>query len=164
VDSHSYERALRPLLSQAAAYSRALLRNTHDAEDAVQQTALRAWERIAHYDHDRPFKGWWFAVLRNCCFDILRLKRSSRTQSIEGIDLVDDAATEAPAEVVDWQSLDDAIAKLTEPHREILRLKYFGELKYDELAIALGIPRGTVMSRLHLARKALAALMPQEKV
>jgi RNA polymerase sigma-70 factor (ECF subfamily) len=156
VDAGTYERELRPLLGRAAAYARAFLRNRHDAEDVVQQAALRAWERIGQYDSARPFKGWWFAVLRNCCFDLQRARQS--LESLEGVDPVDDRE----AASFDWKALEDALAKLSEAHREILRLKYFADLSYNELAEALDIPRGTVMSRLHLARKALAAVLPEE--
>jgi RNA polymerase sigma-70 factor (ECF subfamily) len=157
-DAQAYERSLRPLLGQAAAYAHAMLRNRAEAEDAVQQAALKGWERLGQYDATRPFKGWWFAILRNCCLDILRQAKASRT---EGLDGVDPPAPDEP-EVFDWQGLVDGLAQLSEPHREILQLKYFGELSYDELAESLGIPRGTVMSRLHLARKALAIRISKE--
>jgi len=158
VDARSYGRELHQLLAQAAAYARALLRNRQDAEDAVQQAALRGWERIHQYDPSRPFRGWWFAVLRNCCFDIRRSSRSMHTTQIGDIDLADEGTTEIP----DWTALAAALERLSETHREVLRLRYFGDLSYDEIAETLHLPRGTVMSRLHLARKALAALMSKE--
>lgn len=152
-----YARALEPLLGQAGAYARALLRNRPDAEDAVQQAALRGLERLSTFDAARPFKGWWFAVLRNCCIDILR-KRVPVEPLGDG-----DLAAPVPDENPDWARLDDAIARLPPIHEEILRLRYFGDLSYADLAEALRIPQGTVMSRLHLARKALAALLDEEK-
>lgn len=154
----AYERELRPLLGQAAAYARALLRNRDDAEDAIQQAALRAWERIEQYDEARPFKGWWFAILRNCCFDVMRHRSKSRTDSLDGVDPPDDRES-GP---LDWESLDAGLGRLAPAHQEILHLRYYGALSYADLAEALGIPRGTVMSRLHLARKALAAQLHEE--
>lgn len=154
-DAATYERELRPLLTRGAAYARSLLGNRQDAQDAVQQAALRAWERISQYDAARPFRGWWFAILRNCCLDLLRARKSARTDSLDGIDVPDvhgQPDLERPAD-----HLDAALRRVSPAHREILRLRYFGELSYDDLAIALSIPKGTVMSRLHLARKALAA-------
>jgi DNA-directed RNA polymerase specialized sigma24 family protein len=65
-------------------------------------------------------------------------------------------------EVFDWHRLVAGLAQLSEPHREILQLKYFGELSYDEIVESLNIPKGTVMSRLHLARKALALCISEE--
>ena len=157
-DVSDYERALRPLLGQAGAYALALLRNRTEAEDAVQQAALQGWERLDQYDAARPFKGWWFAILRNCCLDVLRRIKASRMQALDDLD---PPAPEQP-EAFDEQHLATCLARLSEPHREILQLKYFGELSYDEISESLGVPKGTVMSRLHLARKALAEHFSEE--
>jgi RNA polymerase sigma-70 factor, ECF subfamily len=158
-DIGAYERELRPLLGQAAGYALSLLRNKQDAEDAVQQAALRAWERIDQYQTSRPFKGWWFAILKNCCVDILRTRNSPDTHSLDGVD--PPAASEPDA--FDWEGLECALRRLSQPHGEILRLKYYGGLSYAEIAAALDIPKGTVMSRLHLARKALARQLSEER-
>lgn len=160
-DVSTYERELRPLLARGAGYARSLLGNRHDAQDAVQQAALRAWERIGQYDDTRPFRGWWFAILRNCCLDLLRARKSARTDNLDGIDPPDSREHEDP----EWStnSLEAALGRVSSAHREILQLRYFGDLSYDDLAIALAIPKGTVMSRLHLARKALAAQMREEQ-
>jgi RNA polymerase sigma-70 factor, ECF subfamily len=153
-----YARRLAPLLTLATGYARSLLRNMPDAEDAVQQAALRGFERFETFDVARPFKGWWFAILRNSCIDALRRRKADNTSSLGDYDPPD----ERRAESADWERLDDAIARLSPDHREILRLRYFGDLSYAELAETLRIPQGTVMSRLHLARKALARFMNEE--
>jgi RNA polymerase sigma-70 factor, ECF subfamily len=158
LESREYTRVLEPLLEQAAAYARALLHNTHDAEDAVQDAALRGWQRIDTFDARRPFKGWWFAILRNCCVDILRRAKTRAAESLEGRDLPEPALEEP-----DWTQLVSAIESISEIHREVLRLRYFAELSYAEIAEALAIPKGTVMSRLHLARKALATAMGKDE-
>ena len=148
-----YARALRPLLGQGAGYARSLLRDRHDAEDAVQQAALRGLQGLDSYDTARSFKGWWFAILHHCCIDLMRQARARRTEPLEGHE-PEQPGGEAP---LHWWELDAAIAALSPVHREILRLRYFGELSYAELAETLGVPPGTIMSRLHLARKALSA-------
>lgn len=158
LDANAYGREVRPLLGQAAGYARSLLRNRHDAEDAVQQAALRGWERIGQYDVTRPFRGWWFAILRNCCLDMLRGRKVRRTENLDRFDPPDRHETEE----FEWETLDAALRKLSATHQEIMQLKYYGGLSYDDLAEALAIPKGTVMSRLHLARKALAAHMREE--
>ena len=157
--SREYARALEPLLPRAGGYALALLRNRHDAEDAVQQAALRGLERITTFDITRPFQGWWFAILRNCCMDCLRRTRSTRTDNLENHVLP--APSEEPA--ADWERLDAAIETISEAHREILRLRYFGDLSYVDLAEVLSIPKGTVMSRLHLARQALAMKLREDE-
>jgi RNA polymerase sigma-70 factor (ECF subfamily) len=154
-----YANALPPLLGQASAYARALLRNRHDAEDAVQQAALRALERIATFDSNHSFRGWWFAILRNCCVDLVRTRKRRPTEPL-GAHLADNQATNEAK----WLQLDRAIERLSTQHQEILRLRYFGELSYADLAETLQIPPGTVMSRLHLARKALSTLLSEDEL
>lgn len=104
-DARSYDRVLRPLLGHAAGYARAMLGSRAEAEDAVQQAALKGWERIGQYDATRPFKAWWFAILRNCCIDALRRAKVARTQPLDGVD------PPAPAEpaAFDWRRLTDGI-------------------------------------------------------
>lgn len=148
---------VEPLLGQAAAYARSILRNRQNALDAVQEAALKGLERFATYDPSRPFKGWWFAIVHNCSIDLLRQAAAARAQSLDESEL----PPSPPPEPSEWEPLAEAMAGLSEPHREILRLRYFGELSYQELAEALKIPPGTVMSRLHLARKALQARMKE---
>jgi RNA polymerase sigma-70 factor (ECF subfamily) len=158
LSAERYARELKVVLAQAGGYARALLRDRDAAEDAVQQAALRGWERIAQYDEARPFRGWWFAILRHCCIDMRRRAGASPTQRLGDLDPPAPTPDAAP----DWERLDAAIALLSADHHEILRLRYYGDLSYAELAEALSIPKGTVMSRLHLARKALAALLREE--
>ena len=153
-DAHAYAQALRPLLPRAGAYALALLRSRDDADDAVQAAALRGFERLHTYDDRRPFKGWWFAILRNGCMDQLRRRKAAPIVALDG----DYPAPEAEAGF-DWRRLDAAIAALAPAHREVLRLRYFGDLSYAELAEAMQVPIGTIMSRLHAARKALAGLL-----
>jgi RNA polymerase sigma factor (sigma-70 family) len=146
-----YALLLQPLLGTAAGYARSILHHRHDADDAVQQAALRGIERINSYNESRPFKAWWFAILRNCCIDLLRQRKSFNTEVS-----IDDQPAQPQGEVSGaWEDLVIGMNRLTEEHREILRLRYFGDLNYAELAENLRIPVGTVMSRLHLARKAL---------
>jgi RNA polymerase sigma-70 factor, ECF subfamily len=146
---------LQPLLASAVGYARSILHNRHDAEDAVQQAALRGLESLGTYDEARPFKAWWFAILRNTCIDMLRQRKFSVGETSADLD-VPLAETQRSA---DWEEMTIAMDKLTGDHREILRLRYFADMNYAELAEGLGIPVGTVMSRLHLARKALHAHM-----
>jgi len=146
---------LQPLLASAAGYARSILHNRHDAQDAVQQAALRGLERVATYDEARPFKAWWFTILHNCCIDMLRQRKFSDGEASTDLDMPQAESQRS----VDWEEMTIAMDKLTEDHREILRLRYFADLNYAELAEGLGIPVGTVMSRLHLARKALHAHM-----
>jgi len=160
MDRAAFTQALRPLLPRSAGYARALLGERKDAEDAVQQAALRAWAQRARYDVTRPFKPWWYAVLRNQCLDMLRHRaRMPVMTPVEQATL----ATAPDESALDRAVLAASLARLPDAQREILLLRYFGELDYAELATLLAIPKGTVMSRLHQARKALATLIVPEE-
>lgn len=119
---------------------------------------MKAYLHQQDYDADRSFKGWWFAIVRNCCHDLLRQRRRRAAVSL---DLAPE--TIAPNGVNDLTDLLDALEQLTPMQREILELRYFGECSYRDLAAALGIPEGTVMSRLHAARQALAAIYRKDE-
>ncbi len=154
-----YELLLKPLLAQGAGYARSILRNRADAADAVQQAALRGLERFHTFDVNRPFKGWWFAILRNCCIDMIRRSRATPTMDLRASDIREDPHPDSS----DWEHLGVAMSRLPATHRDILQLRYFADLSYRELAESLGIPPGTVMSRLHLARKALQARLMEDE-
>jgi len=161
-----YAQLLRPLLLPATGYARSIVRDRHHAQDAVQQAALRGLERLHTFDDSRSFRQWWFAILRNCCIDILRADKSALHVSAD--ELVDnlpdpEAAHANESEDGSGEQLMRVITQLSADHQEILRLKYFAELSYKELAYALDIPPGTVMSRLHLARTALAVKMKEQQ-
>jgi len=150
---HEYQRCLEPLLARAAGYARSIVRDRDDAEDVVQDAALKGYRSLAQYDPARSFAGWWFSIVRNCCRDLLR-RRRSRPAEISA-----DAVDRPAHELADTQPerLYEALDRLSPAHREILRLRYFAECSYRQIADALDIPQGTVMSRLHAAREALAA-------
>lgn len=162
MDHELYGQALAPLLRQAAGYARSILRNRQQAQDAVQQAALRGLEKLQTFDDSRCFRSWWFSILHNCCIDLLREDMSARHVVLDEVE--NDIPEAGESGTPDWQRLRDCMAQLTADHSEILRLKYFAELSYRELAEVLTIPKGTVMSRLHLARIALAAKMREEEL
>jgi len=149
-----YGRLLEPILGQSAAYARSIVRNRADAEDVVQQAALRGLASLATYDPARSFRAWWFVILRHCCLDAMRARRFSALGVV-----VPDPAAPSQVRHEDWEEMAIALERIPREHETILRLRYFASLSYREIAENLNIPHGTVMSRLHYARKALAAEM-----
>jgi len=151
-DREVFQQWVQPHLEHAAGYAYSLVGNHADAEDAVQEALWKAYRGLHSYDRARPFKGWWFAIVRNCCLDALQQRRARpRTVPVEQAHQVAARTAEAA------EPLREALTKLTPLLREILQLRYFGGCSYRDLAEALGVPAGTVMSRLHAARQALAA-------
>jgi RNA polymerase sigma-70 factor (ECF subfamily) len=146
----AFERLLEPHLRAAVAYAYAIVRNRQDAEDAVQEAAVRALQAFSQFDSARPFKPWWLTILRNTCRD----QQRRRGRFLSALRNLVAPVVESPLEQA-WRA--DAVAvalsRLPATHREILELKYFAECTYDEIADVLAIPVGTVMSRLHAARR-----------
>jgi RNA polymerase sigma-70 factor (ECF subfamily) len=155
-----FERWVEPLLNRAAAYAYSLLRNRADAEDAVQDALLKGYAGLDDYDATRPFQGWWFAVVRHCCLDVLR-RRKTRRSFLRWLGMQPRAAAKPEASQAD--ALLRNLERLTPVQRQVLELRYFGECSYRDMAEALGIPEGTVMSRLHAARQALAEIYRKEQ-
>jgi len=154
-----FERWVEPLLNRAAAYAYSLLRNRADAEDAVQEALLKGYSGLEGYDRSRPFQGWWFAVVRHCCLDLMRRRKNRRSLLRWGRE----QATDTEPEAGQAEELLCCLAKLTPLQREILELRYFADSSYRDIAETIGIPEGTVMSRLHAARQALAEIYRKEQ-
>jgi RNA polymerase sigma-70 factor (ECF subfamily) len=147
-----FQRWVQPLLEQAAGFAFSYVRNHADAEDIVQEALWRGYRGMASYDRSRPFKGWWFVIVRNCCLDMLQ-QRKTKPHTVP-VEMAHEVAARDSKAV---EPLLEALSRLTPTQSEILQLRYFGGCTYRDLAEALGIPTGTVMSRLHAARQALAA-------
>lgn len=147
--------------SYAKAYRTACLivRNPADAEEAVQEAFLRAWRFRASVKEGRPLEPWLYRVLTNACYSKLRSTARQRTDGA----LPEDLATgdEDPQERAGGAELAavvrTALAALPEGLRVPVVLRYFAGLSEKEIAVAIGRRPGTVKSRLHEARRLLAA-------
>jgi RNA polymerase sigma-70 factor (ECF subfamily) len=156
-----FEAWVAPLLPRAAGYAFAIVRNREDAEDAVQEALVKAYRQRDRFDRSRSFKCWFFAIVRNCCRDLLRCQQTRPAAGIDpalsSIPVVDRHAEREQKDLLEW-----SLRQLAAPHREILELRYYADCSYRDIAGILGIPEGTVMSRLHTARQALAASYRRE--
>jgi RNA polymerase sigma-70 factor, ECF subfamily len=155
-----FERATAPHID---AVYRVALRMTHApdrADDAVQETYLRAWKYFDTFEEGKNGKVWLFAILRNAIFEAARKrKREVRAASLDevGADNVVSPGLRGlgPSERMKEQDVLDAIQRLPEEFRIVALMAIVEELKYKEIAEALEIPIGTVMSRLFRARQLL---------
>ncbi len=140
--------------ASGAAYM--LLGCRDEALDASQEAFVKAWRAIKRFNRRSRFYPWYARILRNVC--ISRLRRRKKTAALTdghaapGADH-DPVVTAERKERADL--LKAALLRLPLHHREILVMNHFQDLKYREIAEALDIPIGTVMSRLHNARRAL---------
>ena len=148
-------------------YAMVLSRDRTEAEDLVQETCVRAVQAIESLRPDSNVKGWLFTILRNIWLNQLRRRRAApKTVELD----VDERTAEIAVETskdpyalyvskVERQQVREAIQQLSEEFREIIVLREYGELSYQEIAHVLGCPAGTVMSRLGRARSKLRSLL-----
>ena len=150
-------RAIITELPRLRRYARAMLGDRAAADDLVQDTLERAWSRIAQWRAGSDLRAWLFGIMHNLRVDQLR-RGSLPTHSL------DDDACEVPtrptqSDRLEVMDLESALRQLPDDQREVLLLVGLEEMSYAEVAAALGIPIGTVMSRLSRGRERLRQIM-----
>ena len=152
--------ALLACIPRLRRYARALLGHGADADDLVQDCLERAWSRRELYRPGSDLRAWLFTVMHNLFVNRYRAnRRRAAAVALEADTLTAPESAEATQTVSD---IERALQELPPEQREVLLLVALEQLSYDEVAAALDIPRGTVMSRLHRAREKLRSLLPQE--
>jgi RNA polymerase sigma-70 factor, ECF subfamily len=148
-------------------YAMVLTRNSHEAEDLVQETYLRAIQAKEGLREDGNPKAWLYTILRNIHLNQVR-RRRLRPKLLEldagenSEDLLVEAGKDSHALYVsklEVLQVREALMRLSEKFREIILLREFADLSYQEIAAILGCAPGTVMSRLARARGKLRALL-----
>jgi RNA polymerase sigma-70 factor (ECF subfamily) len=153
-DSHDQLLACIPRLRR---YARALVGDRAGADDLVQDTVERGWARLASWQRGTNMRAWLFGIMHN-----LRIDQARR--STPPIAPLDEAASIPAAHCqastgLELRDMEAALRQLPDEQREILLLVVLEEMSYGDVAQALGIPIGTVMSRLSRAREKLRAIM-----
>ena len=151
------------------AYS--MLRNEQDATDLSQETFVKAWQAIRGFKKNSSFYTWLYRITTNLCIDFVRKRDRRPTVPFEEtVDPEADASVEIapsnqplPTDEVRRRELreqiDAALQELSPEHRVVIQLREFEGLEYAEIAKVVGCQMGTVMSRLHYARKHLQKLL-----
>jgi RNA polymerase sigma-70 factor (ECF subfamily) len=155
-----------------------VLRDEEQARDAVQDAFLKVHSNLGRFENRSSFYTWLYRLVMNVCLDAKRRDRSSRFVDTPELGDLERIATpesmpaseqhfrvheEAPDDALDRSQLRDAVARaitaLPDAARETLILREVEGLSYAEIAEALDIPKGTVMSRLHYARRRVQELL-----
>lgn len=137
----------------------------HDAEDLVQEVFLRMVRTIRDYQPTGSFDAWVFQIAVNLARD--RIRRARRTPTTNSLEMLEDRggtlgsrpaeppdpATPAPDEPLrlaeDVDRLQHALMKLSEPEREVIMLRHYGQMSFAEIAKLMGTPLGTALARAH---------------
>ena len=148
-----------------------MVRNEPDALDLSQETFVKAWQAIRGFRKNASFYTWLYRITTNLCIDLVRKRDRRPTVPLEEAeDLPADAGLEIapsnqplPTDEVQRRELrgqiDAALRELSAEHRAVIQLREFEGLDYGQIADAMGCSIGTVMSRLHYARKHLQKLL-----
>ena len=138
-----------------------LLGDAADAEDACQEALLAAWSAWPRLRDPDRFDAWFDRILVNACMEHLR--RRARRPQVTLPDDPDIAGRDMLATSVDTDAVGHALGRLSPEHRSAVVLRFWADLTTDEIAERLGVPAGTVRSRLHYALGALRAELESER-
>jgi len=148
------------LIPRLRRYARALVGDRATADDLVQDTLERAWAKLHLYRRGTDLRAWLFTVMHNV--HVNRIRATRATDPLE--DEMPELAEAQRPDALLMRDLDRAISRLPADQRAVLLLVTLEEMSYDEVARTLGIPIGTVMSRLSRAREKLRAMMAGQPV
>jgi len=161
-----FDDCVLPYLDAAYNLARYLLRDAHEADDAVQEAFLRA---IRHFGGFRGVDGraWLLSIVRNTCLTQLRRRRSAgeAVEFEEDLHSVEDEASSPESDMertIAVEKVREGLAQLAVEFREALVLRELEGLSYKEIAQVAGVPIGTVMSRLARGRRQLLIALAVE--
>jgi RNA polymerase sigma-70 factor (ECF subfamily) len=153
-----YERHVDELV----AFCRRSLDDHALAEDVVQEVFVRAWRHCGSYrDHAATMRGWLFAIARNAMIDAARARARRPPVLATEIEATQADPRDAVQAMLTRRQLREALDRLSREHRTALLAVFVEDLSYEETAAALGVPLGTVKSRIYYGIRALRTAMAE---
>ena len=168
VDAATFEELAMPLFDQLYNFAHWLTQNRDEAEDLVQETYVKALKGFSSFQPGTNFRAWIYRILRNTFLTLRTGLRATMTVPLDAEegDAMMPVASGNPETIflgrASQELVQGAIAELPVHYREVLLLCELEEMSYQEIAEALAVPIGTVMSRLSRARGALRDILRQK--
>jgi RNA polymerase sigma-70 factor, ECF subfamily len=157
-DPAGFEHLVRQFRREAYMHAFAMLGNAEDAADVCQDSFARAYAALPRVRKLERFYPWFYTILRNSCLNLLARKKTAEQYRVREAAREEGADAATPdlllAQTEEQRQVWAALSSLEPEFREILAMKYLEGRRYEEIAQLIGIPRGTVMSRLFYARQA----------
>lgn len=147
-----------PHIPRLRRYARALTGERSSADDLVQDTLERACNKLHLWRRGSDLRAWLFTIMHNVFINQVRARRAAPDLPLDD-EIAELPGHSAPADRIQIRDLDAALARLPDEQREVLLLIALEQLSYEETAKSLGIPIGTVMSRLSRGRERLRIIM-----
>ena len=151
-DKDAFRHIVEQYQTEALGHATAILRNSEDARDAVQEAFIDAFQALGSLDLTRRFYPWFYIILRHRCYKLAGKRKKQEATSSNEMEIL------APTSSIsreDTLLLEQALLQLSAEDRELVTLRHLDGLSYQELAERLDVPSGTIMSRLFYARKKL---------
>jgi RNA polymerase sigma-70 factor (ECF subfamily) len=162
-NAETFEALGMPLLAPLYSFAHWLTGNRDEAEDLVQETYVKALKGFASFKLGTNFRAWMYRILRNTFLTSRTGLKMTVSLDDEDDPVAEPAAEHDPESLLlasnERQQITAALEQLQVQHREIILLCDVEEMSYKEIADLLGVPIGTVMSRLSRARRAMRALL-----
>jgi len=146
------------LIPRLRRYARALTGERSAADDLVQDTLERAWTKLHLWRSGSDLRAWLFTIMHNVHVNQVRSRAATPTLPLDD-DMPDAPVRDTQADMLEVRDIDAALRRLPVEQREVLLLVALEHLSYQETADTLGIPIGTVMSRLARARDRLRIML-----
>ncbi len=162
-DRHAFAELVRMSGGRLDATARLILRDPDLAQDAVQETLIRAWCSLPGLRDPATFDHWLHSLVAHACIDLVR-KRRRRVIEVELAPMHESAFVDDAGRVADRDQLDRALARLDPEARAVVVLHFYLDQPLPRVAAMLGIPIGTAKSRLHRSLGVLRSSMTIEDV
>jgi RNA polymerase sigma-70 factor (ECF subfamily) len=160
-DTGALEELVRHWEKRLFYYIRRLVSDEEDAWDVLQETWLKVIRGIRGLRTPDRLPVWLYTIARNTAMTRLRGRYADR-DAIEDAEIADMEADSEPFTFEDAALIHYALGRISLPHREALTLHFLEGMSVEEIADVLGVPAGTVKSRLHFAKRALRAVLEEE--
>lgn len=151
-------------LDRAYRIAAVILGSSQDAEDATHDAVVQAWRSFGGLRDTNRFEAWFQRILVNTCRDRLRKRRRTPVTELDLVGPGSAGSTTALASVENRLALDRAFARLNPDQAITVVLRYHADLTLDDIAARMGVPTGTVKSRLHAALAVLQAALDRAEV
>ena len=155
--AHAFRRLAESSLPDAYRLAGAILRDPAEAEDAVQDAFVIGWQKWSTLRDQSKFEPWFKRIVVNVCRERLRRAARRPATNLEASSGI--PAPEPSLDIHDRLLLEQSLTRLQPDDRVILALRYYQDLKVDDMAVILGLRVGTVKSRLHRAMTRLRAVI-----
>lgn len=158
-DKHAFEKLVRENQNRIYAVCLNTLKNPHDAQDAAQETFIKAYSALANFRGESSVSTWLTKIAVRCCLDMLRLRREN-VDIDEAFDLASEQTTESTAEKnAAVAAVRKGVAMLPDEMRTVIVLRDIEGYSYEEIGKMLKMTAGTVKSRIFRAREKLKKIL-----